>query len=109
MVWVGFRESSNGSYVFDFEPYWHNAGFSFVVPPGEVWEDLGKTPHDYQKNTWYSVRVEAYGKQIKAYVDGTLLLVAEDTRLKNGRLTLSTIPTANVRFDDIRVSQLPPQ
>ena len=108
MSFLSFREGAQGYYVFAFTPYWHTFEISYGTPSGK-WENLegqkGISEYDFQKNTWYFVRVEAYGAQIKVYLDRKLVFAVEDTRLKEGGLALHTGPNTIAQFDDIQISK----
>ena len=56
-----------------------------------------------QTGVWYSVRIEARGTQITAYLDGNKLFTGDDARLQSGRLQFSMDPGAKVLLDDVKV------
>src|SRR5436190_105874 len=50
--------------------------------------DLGSADFAYDTRTWYRMRVENEGSKIRAYVDGKLLISAEDDELLSGKVGL---------------------
>ena len=64
--------------------------------------DLGVVDFPYDTRTWYRLRVENEGRKIRAYVDGRLLLSAEDDEIPSGKV--GVIAQSPARFADFRVS-----
>jgi hypothetical protein len=62
---------------------------------------LGSAPVTVAPNSWYSLRLEAVGSQLRAYVNGRQVLEATDSQPSNGRVGLVTFRTA-ADYDDIR-------
>ena len=62
---------------------------------------LGSAVLTVTPNTWYTVRLEAVGSRLRAYVNGRLVLEATDPQPVIGRVGLVTYRTA-ADFDDIR-------
>jgi hypothetical protein len=54
-------------------------------------------------NTWYTFKLEITGSSLKAYVDGTPVLVATDPDVASGGIAVGT-KNASAEFDDVRVS-----
>ncbi|QEG36300.1 hypothetical protein [Bythopirellula goksoeyrii] len=61
-------------------------------------ETIATAPFEYDTSQYYRMKVEVTGSKIKASINGTLLLTAEDDRLSAGKVGV----TANVpaRFQD---------
>ena len=66
--------------------------------------DLGVVDFPYDTKTWYRLRVENEGRKIRAYVDGKLLISAEDDEIPSGKV--GVIAQSPARFADFRVSSL---
>jgi rhamnogalacturonan endolyase len=66
------------------------------------WRELGAAEFPYDTSRYYRLRVENEGSKIRAFLDGKLILAADDDELVRGKAGL----TANVpaRFRDFRVS-----
>jgi len=66
------------------------------------WRELGSAEFRYDTLRYYTLRVENQGPEIRAFIDGKLLLQASDSELTAGRIGI----TANIpaRFTDVRVS-----
>ena len=63
--------------------------------------ELASTGFPYEAARYYSLKVENEGPRIKAYIDGKLVLQAEDRELLKGKAGVtSNIPA---RFQDFRV------
>jgi hypothetical protein len=62
---------------------------------------LGSAVLTVTPNTWYTVRLEAVGSRLRAYVNGRLVLEATDPQPMIGRVGLVSYRTA-ADFDDIR-------
>ncbi len=74
---------------------WINGGASNLASVG-----LGFVP---QLNTWYHLKVEAYGSSFRCYLDGSLMLVVNDSSLPTGRVGFSTY-YSDARFDNLKVT-----
>lgn len=72
-----------------------NGGSSNLASVG-----LGFVP---QLNTWYHLKVEAYGSSFRCYLNGSLMLVVNDTNLPNGKVGFSTY-YSDARFDNLKVT-----
>jgi hypothetical protein len=66
------------------------------------WQQLGAADFPYEANRYYRLRVENNGPEIRAYIDGKLVLTATESELTGGKVGLSAITPA--RFQDFRVS-----
>jgi hypothetical protein len=65
---------------------------------------LDSAPLPVSLGTWYSLRLEAIGNQLRVYVNGTLVLEATDSTFQQGRYGVVTYKTA-AEFDDVLVTQ----
>lgn len=71
----------------------------FRVPE---WRTLGEADFAYDTRHYYTVKVENNGPQIRAFVDGKLLLQVNDSEILQGKAGLAAnIPT---RYENFRVS-----
>ena len=61
---------------------------------------LGSAVLTVRPNTWYTLRLEAVGSRVRAYVNGRLVLEATDPQPEIGRVGLVGYRTA-ADFDDI--------
>ncbi len=69
------------------------------------WRVLGEAPFAYDTTRYYRLRVENEGMKIRCYVDGKLLVSAEDGELIRGKAGVSALVPA--RFKDFRVTAGP--
>lgn len=65
--------------------------------------ELGSLPFTVTPGTWYKLRLEAVGSQLRAYVNGRVRLEATDPQPTNGRVGLVGFRTA-ADYDDIRAA-----
>jgi hypothetical protein len=69
------------------------------------WQQLGTAEFPYESNRYYRLRVENNGPEIRAFIDGKLILTATDTDLTGGKVGLSANTPA--RYQNFRVSVTP--
>jgi hypothetical protein len=55
---------------------------------------------------WFTVRIEAVGIHLRLYIDGNLILQADDAVLPKGYFAMSVVSGATVQFDDIRIWEI---
>ncbi len=70
------------------------------------WRELGSADFAYDTKTWYRLRVENEGAKIRCFIDGKLVVSAEDSEIAGGKAGV----TANVpsRFQDFQVHSKDP-
>jgi hypothetical protein len=66
------------------------------------WKGLASARFPYDTRRYYQLRVENDGPRIRAYIDGRLVLEAEDGEIPNGKAGL--IASAPARFQDFAVT-----
>jgi rhamnogalacturonan endolyase len=71
------------------------------------WKELASARFNYDPSRYYRLKVENSGAQIRAYVDGKLVLEASDSEIPKGKAGLFGGTPA--RFQDFRVSAPDPQ
>jgi hypothetical protein len=69
------------------------------------WQQLGIADFTYETNRYYRLRVENNGPEIRAFIDGKLILTATDNDLAGGKVGLSANTPA--RYQNFRVSVTP--
>lgn len=69
------------------------------------WRELGRAHIAYDSKKYYALKIEHVGANIKAFVDGQMLIQATDEELTKGKAGI----TANIpaRFQEFRVSAAP--
>ncbi|MFZ4857237.1 MAG: PKD domain-containing protein [Desulfuromonadaceae bacterium] len=87
-----FRPRDNNNDVLLYR--WINGG------PAQI--GYTRLPFVPQDNTWYRLKVEAYGSNIKCYVNGSLMMEVSDSSLPNGKVGLATY-YVDARFDNFTV------
>jgi hypothetical protein len=70
---------------------------------GTIFE-LANAPFPVSANTWYTVRLEVVGAQLRAYINDRFLMEATDTSHATGKYGLATYRTA-ATFDDVDVRE----
>lgn len=64
--------------------------------------ELARAPFTVSANTWYTVRIEAVGNQLRAFVNDRFLMEATDTSHAQGKYGLVTYKAA-ATFDEVEV------
>ena len=106
IVGVVFRYHTNRHYYL-FALTGGNRASMMVCQPFEKtfriaeWRQLGTREFHYDTTRYYALKVENTGSAIRAYIDGSLLLEANDEELVEGKVGV----TANIpaRFQEFRV------
>src|SRR5439155_9823261 len=62
------------------------------------WKELGSTVFPYDTTRYYQMRVENDGPRIRAYIDGKLVLEAQDNEIQAGKA--GVIASTPARFQD---------
>jgi hypothetical protein len=70
---------------------------------GAIFE-LANAPFPVSADTWYTVRLEVVGAQLRAYINDRFLMEATDTSLATGKYGLVTYRAA-ATFDDVDVRE----
>ncbi len=63
-----------------------------------------RVEHSFDPDHWYDLKAVCYLDRIKGYVDGELLLDAQDETSTGGKIGLVTAGTSRVYFDDLRIN-----
>lgn len=64
------------------------------------------TPYSVASGTWYTIRLEVIGTQIKMYVDDVLVAATEDGVFLMGKIGLRCASSSQIYFDDVVVKPL---
>jgi hypothetical protein len=91
-----------GNYSIAFTPYW--SGFDLVYKPG--WDIIAGRTTAIQRNTWYSVRIEANGSQINIFLDDKLTIAETVSHESSGSFGFGTWPEVHIQFDDISIKPI---
>ncbi|HXQ39069.1 MAG TPA: family 16 glycoside hydrolase, partial [Anaerolineales bacterium] len=103
-VALNFRVASTQGYVYALMPFGQRIQLSyFGKDSGWILMEGGLATYTFEKNIWYSVRLDAQGNNLTAYVNGVRIATVEDSRLTRGGLTFGVGPKTTAYFDDIRV------
>jgi hypothetical protein len=112
MVFLTFRRAkvpTNQNYIFTFVPYWRLIEIDYGAENLSAWQTIeGQQGYDFKRDVWYSVRLEAQGAHIRAFLDGFAIMAAEDARIERGDLALCSGPNMIAQYDDVRVTVLNP-
>jgi eukaryotic-like serine/threonine-protein kinase len=108
IVFLIIRENwPDGMYQYNINIYDKSANFIGAMGDGPWVTIKGENNsyrYNFQKNKWYSVRLEIDGENLRAYIDDKLVSSVQDDRLKVGMLSLGIAPNTIVQFDDIKVA-----
>jgi len=72
-----------------------------------AYHELGAVDFPYDTKTWYKLRVENEGATIRAYVDGRLLITAQNDEIPSGKV--GVIAACPARFADFRATTTSPE
>ncbi len=107
MAGVVFRYHTNRHYYMFVLTGGNRARLALRLPLEKVlrvasWRELGAAEFAYDTTRYYQLRVENEGPRIRAFIDGKLILSAEDSELVRGKAGV----TANIpaRFQDFHVT-----
>lgn len=103
---VRYRDPAN-HYRFDWLA--QGARRQIVKVAGGVATRLAFDLEPYAPGTRYRLRFQARGTRLCAFVDGALVLSADDPDLASGGAGLYVWGSAGARFDDVRVQPLAPR
>jgi len=65
---------------------------------------LKRVEHTFDADRWYDLKAVCYLDRIKGFVDGELLLDAQDETSTGGKIGLVTAGTSRAYFDDLRIN-----
>jgi rhamnogalacturonan endolyase len=104
---VAFRYHTNRHFYFFSLTGGDTARLAVHQPTGKTlrvaeWRELGRAGFTYDTSRYHALRVVNEGPRIRAYVDGRLVIQAEDGELLRGKTGLAAHVPA--RFMDFRVS-----
>lgn len=94
-----------GNYKVAFTPYWK--GFDLVYEqPEPPWISIAGRTRETQKNTWYTVRIEAKDSQVNVFLDDKLTISETLPFEKSGPFGFATWPKVHIQFDDIKIQPI---
>jgi hypothetical protein len=98
-----FRNSSWGGDSYEqnikFDNYVHLGFWS-----GNTWTRIKSSNFNFGTDTWYSVKIEAYGQKITVYINDEKVIDIQDNRRDSGQLVLALGLNTHAQFDDILVT-----
>lgn len=102
-LYADIRHSGGGTYMATLST---NISLSFERYIGSTWNSLGSADFQFRENTWYDIRIDVVGDDLKYYVNGILRLSRRDSSLKTGTILFGYAPNTNIYIDDITVIYL---
>lgn len=105
IVMINFRlTSQGGGYAFVIHPYQQKAQLVYFDPDSQwVSLDGGASLYKFEPNEWYTVRIEAKGENLQAFLNDASVGLASDTRYAKGEVSIGAGPNTTVQFDDIKL------
>ncbi len=105
-----FRVNSPSPGTDDYQGYYAGISADGNLVLGEAngnWTELKSVKSSIQANTWYSVKIEAQGSNIKVYIDDMQVpkITVNDATFARGSIGVRTYG-ALARYDDISVKDL---
>ena len=103
IVYFRAKGTSQGGYVASIDLA--NTSLNYTAN-GSPWKVITNREHHLQKNTWYWVRIEAKGSEIKISIDDFVVINTDDTLYNSGRITMQAGQYTHMQVDDIQVTSL---
>lgn len=103
-LFLNFRETQNGSYYLVMDMDSNSVGLG--SRRYGAYQDLGGSAAGVQVGQWFTVRVEASGDQLRLYIDGQLLVSAQNAVHTTGGVSFTIPPGVIVEVDKVRVISL---
>lgn len=103
-LFLNFRETQNGSYYLVMDMDSNSVGLG--SRRYGAYQDLGGNAAGVQVGQWFTVRVEAAGDQLRLYIDGQLLVSAQNAVHTAGGVSLTIPPGVIVEVDNVAVTSL---
>ncbi|NOG49616.1 MAG: SH3 domain-containing protein [Chloroflexi bacterium] len=103
-LFLNFRETQNGSYYLVMDMDSNSVGLG--SRRYGAYQDLGGNAAGVQVGQWFTVRVEAAGDQLRLYIDGQLLVSAQNAVHTAGGVSLTIPPGVIVEVDNMAVTRL---
>jgi hypothetical protein len=108
-MYFDFRQQDDAVYVLSLDP--DSKVVLWAVNAVEAFYAVGpdtSQPFTFQKDVWYTVRLEARGERVTVNIDGNRILSGSDARLASGRIRFALQPNAVVYLDDVKVWSFEP-
>lgn len=96
-----FRHSVAARYQLTFDAGADLVRLSYLG--GGAPETLGESPFVFERNTWYALRLDLDGAELRVYVNDVLLLTVSDGRLAQGELHFFVDSGQSVTLDNLAV------
>jgi hypothetical protein len=84
----------------------HNTSLSYTVNSYDKWETLKNQEYPLSVNTWYWVRIQADGQDLRVFIDDSLVINTDDSHYLKGLINIQASPYTYVQIDDIQVTSL---
>jgi len=105
-TWLSFRSATG---VQDYYVEWLSAewdAFNLLINQSFGWENIKSLDLPVRDERWYRVKVEARGPALRLYLEDSLMIEVNDSRITSGGFNLGVMPGTHAQFDDIRVIAL---
>ena len=70
------------------------------------WKMLKSEVYPLKKNTWYWIRIQAQGQDLRVYVDDVRVINTDDNHYASGAVNIQAVPYTYMQIDDIQVISL---
>lgn len=115
--WENFSDSGSGIAILNFRLASQGEGYVLAMYPYENkmslnyfgsnsnWVLLNNSVPlpQFNKNEWYTVRLEAWGKSLQVYLNEVSICTSNDTQFSKGQISIGAGPGTAAQFDDIKV------
>lgn len=96
-----FRHSAGARYQLTFDAGADQVSIAYLG--GGAPETLGESPFVFDRNTWYALRLDLDGAEMRVYINDVLLLTVSDGRLAQGELHFFVDNGQSVTLDNLAV------
>lgn len=105
-IYLNFRVNSGSEYAGLILASESGGGTGIGYSEDSSWDSFTGKGYDFTVNTWYTLRAEALGDQLRWYINDRLILRAHDSRLTNGSVGIAVSPNSEICIDDLRVQEM---
>jgi serine/threonine protein kinase len=100
IIYFRENESTNNTYLVDIRS--DDVTLNYATR-GSDWKRITSRQHNWKRNEWYLVTIQAKGSEIKVTVNDTVVIFTDDTKYTYGRVNIQVGQYTHAQFDDIKV------
>ena len=101
---ISFRSSESDQYIVSIDI--NMTSLNYTHADGARWIDITTREHPLEKNKWYDVSIEAYGEEIRVFIDDEIIINTDDTKFQTGIVIIGVGQYSYIQLDDIFVRDM---